>query len=158
LHRNEFSVLEQRLLMRRSIDECLLEGGLSRPREKALRKICAHSWDSHTKAMAPSRAFDDVVFRRHDNSVKFAVPWVSRHIDLSETHIVDLGCGCGSSSLAFSHFAKHVTGLEVDKCYANACRRRMRIMGVRNFDCIQTEPDRMLDVLKSVVGKSSSIL
>ena len=54
-----------------------LEGALDPEAERLIREAVTASWDQdfvNSEAGAP--AVEDVVFRRHDNTVRFVVPWI----------------------------------------------------------------------------------
>ena len=136
----------------------LLENSLQPSVAQELQNACTRMWHPLTRANASHRAINDVVFRRHDNTVTYAVPWIDRHIDLSATKIIDFGSGCGSSSLALGHFAKQVTGLEIDPDYVRAFEDRMRIMHASNCRCVQTSPQNILAALESCCDPDSSIV
>lgn len=136
----------------------LLEHTLQPTVAHELKDVCTGMWHPHTRANASPRAINDVVFRRHDNTVTYAVPWISRHIDLSATHIIDFGCGCGSSSLALGHFAERVIGLEIDPQYVRAFEERMRIMRAANCRCVQTSPEDILAAMEGCCDVRSSIV
>ena len=60
------------------------------------------------------KAVEDVIFRRHDEALRFVIPWVLQHIDLPKKTIVEIGAGSGSSSLAFSHCCSKVKAYDID--------------------------------------------
>ncbi len=141
-----------------STETYILENNLSAAVRGELEHACTKMWHPDTRARASARAINDVVFKRHDNTVRYAIPWISKHIDISRTRIIDFGCGCGSSSLAFSHFSEHVTGLEIDSEYVRAFKDRMQIMGASNCICVQTTPEQILEALAECINERSSII
>lgn len=141
-----------------TLDAYILENNLPEVKRRELEQVCTRMWHPHTRSNASTRAVNDVVFKRHDNTVRYAVPWIGKHVDLARTRIIDFGCGCGSSSFAFSHFSEHVTGLEIDREYVRAFGDRMRIMGAANSTCIETAPERILGALENAIDERSSIV
>lgn len=143
--------------MNSRFDEALLEHRLRHADFERLKKICTAGWPEDVVASS-SRGVEDVVFRRHDNTVRFAVPWIARHLDLPDTHIIDFGAGCGSSSLALSHFARSVTGLEIDAHYVAAFGERMRVFGVDNTRIIHSSPELILDECVRCMTPQTSVV
>lgn len=91
----------------------------------------------------------DHVFRRYEGTLTQYIPWVTKVLDLSDKAIVEIGCGTGSSTAAFAHFAKHIYAYEVSESSVLAAKARIQIMGIDNVSIIQSEPDDLLETLKS---------
>ncbi|MHC5822901.1 MAG: methyltransferase domain-containing protein, partial [Nostoc sp.] len=68
--------------------------------------------------------------------------------DLSDKEVIEIGCGTGSSSAAFSHFSKHIYAYEVENFSVLLANKRMEFMGINNVSVIQSDADKLLEVLK----------
>ena len=136
-----------------------LEGRIPEAEYAELAKACTADWDPNFVASEDSRnAIADVVFRRHDNTVRFVVPWVHRIRPLHDCKIIDFGSGCGSSALAFSHFARAVAGFEIGHQLVEAFGTRMRLFQCANVKGMQAPPESILDEALAEVDEHSSIL
>ena len=93
------------------------------------------------------------VYERDNHSLEHVVPWVLRNVDLTGKIVADIGCGTGSSTAAFSHFARHVHGYDIDSVCIDAARLRLEIMGRENTDCHLVGPG---DLIQSLRSQSSS--
>lgn len=90
-------------------------------------------------------AVEDVVFRRHDNTVRYVIPWIESIRPLKGSQVLDFGCGCGSSSLAFSRYADRVAGFEIDTPSVAAFGERMEVAGCENAHVFEHSPEDILD-------------
>jgi len=120
-------------------DSLYLEGNIPEASREILKAACTSSWGDTSNL--PDSAFDAVLFQRHDNTIRYAVPWINRFLSFEDTHLIDFGCGCGSSSLAFSHFFKSVEGFEIDQPSVDAFKVRMKLFGRGNVSIHQSTPD-----------------
>lgn len=100
----------------------------------------------------------DHVVRRYEKTLIHYIPWVMKVFDLSDKEIVEIGCGTGSSTAAFSHFCQHIYAYEVDNTSILAAKARMRIMGINNVSIIQSEPDSLLEKLQSNHSSGVSVI
>ena len=91
----------------------------------------------------------DHVFRRYERTLIYYIPWITKVFELSDKEIIEIGCGTGSSTAAFSHFTKYIYAYEVSESSVLAARARMQIMGINNVSIIQSAPDDLLETLKS---------
>lgn len=72
----------------------LLEGRLSASQYKAIGDAATKQWDADfVQDPKNKRYVDDVVFRRHDNTVRYFLPWLSRVASLQGSRVVDFGSG-----------------------------------------------------------------
>ncbi|MCW5212600.1 hypothetical protein VU04_06790, partial [Desulfobulbus sp. TB] len=53
------------------------------------------------------------VNQRYLRSLNNIVPWVSNYIDLQEKILLEIGCGTGSSTVAFSHFVQSIIAYDI---------------------------------------------
>lgn len=72
------------------------------------------------------------VFKRYNNSIRFVVPWVARHIDLKDKTLVEIGSGTGSSTAAFAHFVKSVHGYDINVHAVRGARKRLEALAITN--------------------------
>lgn len=124
------------------------------------RQACVAHWGQDFANSAAGReASEFVVFRRHDNTVRFLIPWIERHQILSGQNIIDFGGGCGSSALAFSHYAEHVDTFEIDTRLELASRTRMELFGAPNVSFyFQPDPGVVFEKALSTVGPKSIVV
>jgi len=117
--------------------------------EKALRETYYKGTDEQLfKTEELKNDIKDHVFRRYESALIYYIPWVAKVFNLSDKEVIEIGCGTGSSTAAFSHFAKHIYAYDVLEPSVLAARARMQIMGINNVSIIQSEPDDLLETLK----------
>ena len=136
-----------------------LEGALDPEAERLIREAVTASWDQdfvNSEAGAP--AVEDVVFRRHDNTVRFVVPWINSVRPLRESRILDFGSGCGSSALALARFSPEVVGFEIDLPSVEAFRVRMRVADCPNASVTHHTPEGILDASLAEIVPGTTVL
>ena len=87
------------------------------------------------------------VFDRYNRTLRYTVPWVSKAIDLNGKIVVEIGCGTGSSTAAFSHFAERIIGYDIDEKSIKGAKRRLEIMGVKNVELHLVTPENSIKTL-----------
>ena len=118
--------------------------------EQALRETYYKGIDDQRfETEEVKKDIEDHVFRRYEGTLTQYIPWITKVFNLSDKTIVEIGCGTGSSTAAFAHFAKHIYAYEVSESSALAAKARIQIMGINNVSIIQSEPDALLETLKS---------
>lgn len=128
----------------KDLESHLIEGNVAPEIIDVVRSGCTAHWEADFRESEAGRlASDFVAFRRHDDTVRHIVPWLSRHFDLATTHIVDFGAGCGSSSLAFAHFASAVHGFEICAPSGAAFLNRMKVFGADNTQLTRVSPEEI---------------
>jgi hypothetical protein len=78
----------------------LLEGKLTSEQYFQIAKAATAGWSNPSKIDLTSAEVEAVVYKRHDNTVKFVIPFLESIMDLNKSRFMDFGCGCGSSSSA----------------------------------------------------------
>lgn len=86
------------------------------------------------------REIDRHVFARYDEFVDGFMPWLSRHIDLRDANVLEIGCGTGSSAAALAPHVKHITGWDINRTACEGARARMNVMGIRNVSIFHNDP------------------
>jgi len=112
--------------------------------EDALRHTYFRSYDQDFLATDHGR--EDIranVFKRYDAALRHVVPWVARQIDLGNKTLVEIGCGTGSSTAAFSHFVKEIHGYDVDPPSIDGARARLEILGITNATLHLIAPEQL---------------
>ncbi len=84
---------------------------------------------------------------RYLKSLSHIVPWVARQMDLAGTTIVEIGCGPGSSTAAFAHFAGKIYGYDIDGKSIDAARKRAVILGQDNAEFFLVTPEELLPAI-----------
>ena len=74
------------------------------------------------------------VAARYNKALTHIVPWVANTTPLGTKRLVEIGCGTGSSTAAFSHFVEKVDGYDIDAGSIEAARARFSIMNISNAD------------------------
>ena len=85
------------------------------------------------------------VNQRYLRSLNNIVPWVSNYIDLQEKILLEIGCGTGSSTVAFSHFVQSIIAYDIDKRSIDAAKKRSRILDISNIKYHLVSPDNLLE-------------
>jgi S-adenosylmethionine-dependent methyltransferase len=87
---------------------------------------------------------DDHAFRRYNACVESVLPWVSRHLDLHGTHVVEVGCGTGSSTAAFAGVAERVDAYDIDPLGVRGAKLRTELLGLSNVSFHVDTPETMV--------------
>lgn len=136
-----------------------LEGNLSPEQFDRLRRAVTSDWDPDFVSSPESdTAIEDVVFRRHDNTVRFVVPWVDSVRPLASSKVLDFGSGCGSSALAFSRLAREIEGFEIHEPSVEAFRERMEMFGCSNANVSLQSPEDILEAALDRVEPQTTVL
>lgn len=137
----------------------LLEGRIPDAIAFAQKKACTAAWkDDYFAPGDVASAEQDVVFRRHDNTIRYVVPWIERVAPLAGAHVIDFGCGCGSSSLALSRFAEKVDAFEIDPVAVEAARTRMKLFRAENVVVHQSTPEMVIHSAADRVRETSVVV
>ncbi|MEH2283909.1 MAG: glycosyltransferase [Nostoc sp.] len=100
----------------------------------------------------------DHVYRRYERTLTHYIPWVMNVYDLSDKEVIEIGCGTGSSTAAFSHFSKHIYAYEVENLSVSVAKKRMEFMEINNVSIIQSDPEKLLETLKSNHSSGVSVI
>jgi 2-polyprenyl-3-methyl-5-hydroxy-6-metoxy-1,4-benzoquinol methylase len=140
-------------------EERLIEGRLSKHDLERIKAAATAGWDPAV-AQNPSyaRAVEDVVFRRHDRTLKHVLPWIEKYQSLEGRRLIDFGSGCGSSALASSYFAAEVLSFEISQVSVQAYRTRMETLGRKNVHVTLAEPARIAQVAAEAIRPGDVVL
>jgi S-adenosylmethionine-dependent methyltransferase len=112
---------------------------------KALRETHFRSWsESYFATPAYERDLHDHVDGRYDLCRRVFVPWVQRAIDLTGKHMVEIGCGTGSSTASMVPFLSGVHAYDIIPESVDAARLRLEIMGFGDKATWRVADPRML--------------
>lgn len=137
----------------------LLEGRLEPAVFERQKLASTVGWDPAWRDSEAGRpGVEDVVFRRHDNTVRHVVPWIESCRPLRGAHLIDFGSGCGSSSLALSHFAGRVESFEIDPSAVAAARTRMELFHARNVELHLASPEEIVGKAAERIGPQTSVV
>ncbi len=101
--------------------------------EKAFLKILSSKYvDGFFETEIGKTDLDANISNRYINALKHVVPWVGKHINLSGTKMIEIGCGTASSTAAFSHFVDQINGYDIDEQYINFAKKRFEICDIKN--------------------------
>ena len=96
------------------------------------------SWERGTAAQREAVANE--VYLRYNATLQYAVPWLQRAISLQDSEIVEIGCGTGSSSVAFAQAARAVRGYDISEQYVEAARQRAGFFQLDNVEFTACRP------------------
>jgi S-adenosylmethionine-dependent methyltransferase len=114
--------------------------------EMALNEAYLGGWDRES---ADGRfAVENEVFRRYNQATEYAVPWVDRVAPLAGCHIIEIGCGTGSSTAAFARLAGHVHGYDIEPSFVEGACIRAQTLGLSNVSCHVVTPDQLLSEVR----------
>jgi S-adenosylmethionine-dependent methyltransferase len=74
---------------------------------------------------------------------------VSRHIDLANADVLEIGCGAGASTAAFARSCRHIVGYDIDADGIEGAQLRMEILGITNAQLYCVPPERLLGRAKA---------
>ena len=90
---------------------------------------------------------DTHVFGRYDTCAEYVLPWVQSFGDLAGAHIVEVGCGTGSSTAGFAWMAERVDGYDIDGPSIDGAHERMRALGIDNVGLHLAPAESILDLI-----------
>src|SRR6185312_17276329 len=116
--------------------------------EAALNDVFLGGWSRET----PEGRFavENEVFRRYNQSVQYAVPWVDRVAPLCGLRVLEIGCGSGSSTAAFAPLVDSVFAYDIEPHLVRATEVRAGVLGLTNIIARVIAPERPLDELESL--------
>ncbi len=91
-------------------------------------------------------------FTRYNQSVRVALPWVSRVFPLAGKSILEVGCGTGSSTAAFAQVARSVHTCDVNPRGLPAAGERFKLLGIENVTIDAVGAPAFFDVARSRYG------
>jgi 2-polyprenyl-3-methyl-5-hydroxy-6-metoxy-1,4-benzoquinol methylase len=83
---------------------------------------------------AGRRDIEDHVNTRYTEGRNCYLPWLEHHFDLAGKTVLEIGCGTGSSAVAFARRAERVIAYDIDGNSVDAARERCRIMEIDNAE------------------------
>lgn len=119
--------------------------------EEVLNNSYLSGWDRSTEFAR--EIIDAEVYKRYNQAVEYVMPWVDRAAPLEESTVVEIGCGTGSSTVAFAHYAKHVYGYDINEMHVVGANARANAFGLNNVWCQAFPPE---ELLKQVAKKHQS--
>lgn len=118
--------------------------------EAALNEAYLGGWDRESEE--GRFAVENEVFRRYNQAVEYAVPWVDHVAPLAGCQVVEIGCGTGSSTAAFACLAGHVHGYDIEPSFVEGARIRAQVLGLSNVSCHVVTPDQLLSEVRRFHG------
>jgi len=130
---------------------------------RAIKEVLRNTYfkgftDEKLEAPELQRDIEDHTFRRYEKTLTYYIPWIARVFDLSDKELIEVGCGTGSSTAAFASFVKQIYAYEVSEISVSAARGRMQAMGFNNVSILHSEPENLLETLKSNHQNGVSII
>ena len=101
----------------------------------------------------------EIVFLRYNQTLRHVLPWVSKHIDLKPAKVIEIGCGTGCSTAAFTHTVEHIDGYDIDESAILGAQKRMEVFGFKNYSFhLITAENLIMNLLKNNSDGSDLIL
>lgn len=84
---------------------------------------------------------------RLESDRRMVVPWLDRAKHLSNNHVLEIGCGTGSSTVALAEQGAKVVGIDIDRDALAVAKDRCRVYGIEaEFHAINS--NRMAEVFR----------
>lgn len=142
-----------------NVSQFVLENRIDAETYAELAAAVTSHWDQDfAKDPANKKFVEDVVFRRHDNSVKYLLPWLESVSPLGGSKWIDYGSGCGSSALALSHVAEKIDSFEIHQASVDAFEKRMAVFGVSSAKVHTGSPETLIDAAIDLIDGNTSVL
>lgn len=77
------------------------------------------------------------------------LPWIESVAPLAGKHVLEVGCGTGSSTSGIAHSAAHVHGYDIDADGLEGARARARVLGQTNITFHLTTPEGLLSGIRA---------
>jgi SAM-dependent methyltransferase len=116
-------------------------------REALLETYYKGSWVIGNESELAHREIFDHTRGRFDVCRRWLVPWIQRYVDLDRLHVVEIGCGTGSSTAAIALSAAQVSAYDIAGISVQAARRRIHIMGLNNVQFYEEVPSSLLECI-----------
>ncbi len=84
------------------------------------------------------------LYLRLDSDRRFVVPWLNAARPLRGMHILEIGCGTGSSTVALAEQGAHIVAIDIDAPAIEVARERCRLYGV-TAEILIANAERLLD-------------
>jgi SAM-dependent methyltransferase len=92
----------------------------------------AHAAPGYLASPAGRADLDHHVHARYDMFARHHVPWLRRRFDLAAMHLIEVGCGTGSATLAFGSNARALDCYELSAPARAIAAERLRFWGIQN--------------------------
>jgi 2-polyprenyl-3-methyl-5-hydroxy-6-metoxy-1,4-benzoquinol methylase len=128
----------------------LTDDAIAQIRQALLETYFKGSWVERDDTEAARRALLDHTHERFDICRGWFVPWMRRYVYLGRAHVVEVGCGTGSSTAAIGLATESVDAYDVASTSVEAARRRIAIMGLNNVRFHEHTPGNLLDRMEQL--------
>jgi len=86
-------------------------------------------------------------FMRYNRSASSIVPWLAANIELTDSVVVEIGCGTGSTTAVLAQCCRSVHGYDIDPGVVGVCLTRLEAMGLENASAVAHEPARLQEAV-----------
>ncbi len=86
----------------------------------------------YLKTDAGREDMENLLFTRMEETRRFIVPWLDAAKPLSDSAILEIGCGTGTSTVALAEQGAEVTGVDINERSLNVAKDRL---SVHELDC-----------------------
>lgn len=93
---------------------------------------------------------------RYLRSLNHIVPWVHNKVSLKGKNLIEIGCGTGSSTAAFSQFVNSITAYDIDEKSIHAAQKRIDVLGIDNVTFQLVTPDDLIGKITADHRKNSA--
>ncbi|HYE61669.1 MAG TPA: methyltransferase domain-containing protein [Phycisphaerales bacterium] len=116
--------------------------------EQALRETYFRNWDrAYLDSPDGQRDIAAITKNRYYTCLDHIVPWIERVMPLKGKHVLEVGCGTGSSTSGIAHSAAHVHGYDIDAEGLEGAKARARALNQTNITFHLTSPTGLLTTI-----------
>lgn len=101
--------------------------------EMSIRENYHQGWRSEKNYTSEEYEIDlraHLIDRLEDDRISY-IPWLNKTVQLKGANILEIGCGTGSSTIAFAEQGANVTGVDIDEGALKVARDRCEIYNVK---------------------------
>jgi 2-polyprenyl-3-methyl-5-hydroxy-6-metoxy-1,4-benzoquinol methylase len=100
--------------------------------KKSIKKNYHTGWRNpkHYSNQAYKQDLADHLISRLENDRRIVVPWLDSVRSLRNKHILEIGCGTGSSTVALAEQGAKVTGIDTDEAALLVAKDRCKVYGL----------------------------
>ncbi len=96
--------------------------------------------------------------RRQASFQNYLIPWINHRKPLENCNIADIGCGTGSSTVAFANLSTNVCGYDIQEKSVNVARTRLDALGHTTIKVRTVAPEETLDRVIDDFGDTLDVI
>ena len=100
--------------------------------ENSIRENYHRGWRTETNYTQDAYLLDlnNHLTGRLERNRYLYIPWLNKTVPLNGAHILELGCGTGSSTIALAEQGAHVTGVDIDEDALKVAKDRCSVCNI----------------------------